>query len=84
VDAEKINQAGGLPPYQQLAGILRRRIERGELAGRLPSEVTLGQQFGVSKSTVRKALRVLREAGLIGTSQGWGSRVLSPGERPGA
>ena len=57
------------PPraYEQLAGVLRDRIASGALrAGdRLPTETTLAQQAGVSRSTVREALRTLQEARLI-------------------
>ena len=53
--------------YEQLAGTLRERISTGALrAGdRLPSETRLAEQSGVSRSTVREALRTLQEAGLI-------------------
>jgi GntR family transcriptional regulator len=81
VDANKINHDGGLPPYRQLAAILARRIARGELARRLPSEKNLAQEYGVAQSTVRKALALLREAGLVRTHKGWGTEILPPGER---
>jgi DNA-binding FadR family transcriptional regulator len=53
--------------YQQLADVVRGRILAGELqeGDRLPSEVMLARQAGVSRSTVREALRTLQEAGLI-------------------
>jgi DNA-binding FadR family transcriptional regulator len=53
--------------YEQLATVLRERIASGALAegARLPSESMLAQQAGVSRSTVREALRTLQEAGLI-------------------
>lgn len=78
--AEQINHAGGTPPYQQLAAILRGKIERGELqpGKRLPSEKTLAQEYGVSQSTCRKALALLRDSGHVRTHQGWGSEVLGP------
>jgi GntR family transcriptional regulator len=64
-----------IPAYQQLAGILRRRIQAGDLKGRLPSEKTLVQEFGIAQSTVRRALSVLREEGLVVTVRGLGSFV---------
>lgn len=79
---DSINHAGGLPPYLQVAGILRERIDSGELTGRIPSERTLAQQFGVAVSTIRKAIKVLREEGAVQTHQGWGTRVIPPKERP--
>ena len=53
--------------YEQLALMLRERITSGELkeGERLPSEIALAEQAGVSRSTVREALRTLQEAGLI-------------------
>jgi len=53
--------------YEQLADVLRERIQAGALreGDRLPSELSLAQQAGVSRSTVREALRMLQEAGLI-------------------
>jgi DNA-binding FadR family transcriptional regulator len=53
--------------YEQLAEILRERIHAGALrvGDRLPPELSLARQAGVSRSTVREALRTLEEAGLI-------------------
>jgi DNA-binding GntR family transcriptional regulator len=64
-----------VPPYLQLAGILRTRIASGEITGRLPSEKQLAQEFGLAQGTVRRALGLLREEGLITTVQGYGSFV---------
>jgi GntR family transcriptional regulator len=57
------------PLYVQLANILRGMIESGELAPRapLPSESYLQQQHGVSRGTVRTAVRILRDEGLVVT-----------------
>jgi GntR family transcriptional regulator, transcriptional repressor for pyruvate dehydrogenase complex len=53
--------------YELLAGVLRERIASGALqeGERLPSETSLARQSGVSRSTVREALRTLQEAGVI-------------------
>src|SRR5882757_10757713 len=53
--------------YEQLAGLLRERITSGDLrvGDRLPSESALAEQAGVSRSTVREALRILEQAGLV-------------------
>jgi DNA-binding GntR family transcriptional regulator len=64
------------PPWRQLAAILRDRIASGTLAGRLPSEKTLAQEYGLAVNTVRKALAQLRAEGLIQTDRGWGSYVI--------
>jgi len=67
------------PPYRQLAAILRDRIGSGELSGRLPSEKTLMQEYGLAHGTVRKAIAVLRDEGLVQTTPGWGSYVTERG-----
>jgi GntR family transcriptional regulator len=60
--------------YQHIADELRRRVEAGEFgAGRLlPSEAELSKQFDSSRVTVRRALEVLREEGLVDSRQGFG------------
>ena len=65
---------------EQLAAILRDGIDRGEYAaGRaLPSETTLMQQHGLARETVRKAVRVLRDEGLVQIVQGRGAYVTEP------
>ncbi len=58
-----------VPVYQQLAAIIRRQIERGELAPRapLPSESYLQQRYGISRGTARKAVELLRNEGIVYT-----------------
>jgi GntR family transcriptional regulator, transcriptional repressor for pyruvate dehydrogenase complex len=53
--------------YEQLASLLREQIQSGALreGDRLPSEQALADQAGVSRGTVREALRILQEARLI-------------------
>ena len=61
-----------LPAYQQVANQLRSLIVHGELSpgDRLPNEAELSAHFGVSRSTVREALRVLASRDLVETSRG--------------
>lgn len=65
------------PAYLRLAAILRGLVELGELRGgdALPSERELAQAAGLSRVTVRKALEVLTDEGLIARRQGAGSFV---------
>jgi GntR family transcriptional repressor for pyruvate dehydrogenase complex len=60
------------PAYQQVADQLRALIMAGTLApgDRLPVEAELSASFGVSRSTVREALRVLGSQGLVRTARG--------------
>ena len=67
------------PAYQQLAGILTRRIKDGEWrTGPLPSVKALQQDYGVGRDTVLHALRLLRDDGLIFTVSKRGSYVSQP------
>ncbi len=74
--------SNGGPAYQQLADRLRAEILSGELApgSRLPAEAELTERLGVSRSTVREALRVLASQRLIVTTRGvtGGSFVTAP------
>jgi len=68
--------------YEQVADQLRELIMTGELAPgqRLPSESAMAGDFGVSRATIREALRVLAAQSLIRTSKGaaGGSFVTLP------
>ena len=63
--------------YDRIAERLRAQIASGHYppAGALPSEATLAQRFHVARSTVRRALAVLEDEGLIDTMPGAGRRV---------
>ena len=80
---ERVDKYADEPLYVQLAGILRHRIESGELArlDPLPSESTLTQEHDVSRDTVRRAIAVLRDEGLVFTIAQRGTYV---GPRPGS
>jgi GntR family transcriptional regulator len=60
--------------YQQIADELRVRVASGQLGpGRLlPSEAELSREYDASRVTVRRALEVLRDAGLVDSRQGFG------------
>jgi DNA-binding GntR family transcriptional regulator len=65
--------------YVQVADNIAVRIEAGEITHRLPSERSLAQEYGVAYQTVRHAMKVLRERGLIITRQGRGTFVVPQG-----
>lgn len=71
-----------LPSYVQVAEQLRDAILRNEVASgdRLPSEAELVQLFGVGRSTVREALRLLASEGLLVSKRGvnGGTFILRP------
>ena len=57
--------------YVELADTLRDRIVSGA-RGALASEAELGREYGVSRVTVRRALELLRDEGLVSARQGVG------------
>lgn len=66
-----------IPLYYQLENVLREKITSGAIAQgeRLPTELELIEQFGVSRITVRQALAALADDGLIERKQGRGTFV---------
>ncbi|MGN6791730.1 MAG: GntR family transcriptional regulator [Streptosporangiaceae bacterium] len=66
--------------YQQIADRLRDQIDSGTLqpGERLPSEPDLVRQFDASRNTVRLALALLTNQGLVVTRQGLGTFVTEP------
>jgi GntR family transcriptional regulator len=68
-----------LPLYYQIELRLREAIEQGRYRSgdRLPTEGELQQSYGVSRVTVRTALRRLEEDGLISTQRGRGTFVTT-------
>lgn len=68
------------PLYAQIKEIIKQRILDGEYAihERLPSESEMMKVFGVSRITVRQALRDLHSEGLVFSVQGKGTFVSRP------
>ncbi|MCK2218362.1 GntR family transcriptional regulator [Actinomadura sp. ATCC 31491] len=61
---------------RQVADLLRRQIVHGQFArGPLPPEAALAREFGASRNTVREALCLLREEGLVERCPGVGTTV---------
>jgi len=75
---------GELPRYRQLADTLMGDINRGRLkvGETLPGELELVERFKVSRHTVREALRVLDDLGLIDRQQGIGTVVRARQSSP--
>lgn len=71
---------GDVRRYQRVAALLREQMHAGQLAGgqQLPGELALAEEFGVSRITVRHALAMLRQEGLIVSQRGRGSFVRTP------
>ena len=67
--------------YLQLAELLREQIRSGKLPprSRVPSLVDLAAKYELAEMTVRKALRLLIDEGLIETRPGRGTFVKGKG-----
>jgi DNA-binding GntR family transcriptional regulator len=64
-----------VPLHEQLATILRDRIKGGKLTGRVPSIMTIAQEYQVGHNTAQRALTTLRDEGLIVAAKGRGFYV---------
>lgn len=58
--------------YQEIAEALRERARRAAPGSLLPSEADLSAEFGASRVTIRRALELVRDDGLISARQGFG------------
>jgi len=58
--------------FEEIAAQIRAQLAEGKLrvCNRLPSERALAEQFGVSRNTLREALRSLEHAGLVQLQKG--------------
>ncbi len=65
------------PAYAQLANILRQSMAEGLLrpGDQLPSEAQIVARYGVSPMTVRRAINILADQGVVNTEQGRGTFV---------
>lgn len=65
------------PAYAQLASILRQSMADGLLrpGNQLPSEAQLVERYGVSPMTVRRAINILADQGVVVAEQGRGTFV---------
>ncbi|WP_322984644.1 GntR family transcriptional regulator [Streptomyces sp. S584] len=74
-----IDREGPVPPYRQIADQLRADIADGSIpiGRRIPSLVELEQTYGVARDTLRKAVQVLKDEGLVETVNGMGIYVTA-------
>jgi DNA-binding FadR family transcriptional regulator len=64
---------------ERVAEQLRQRITSGEfpVGSLLPGELDLAEELGVSRNSVREALRALVHAGMLGARAGYGTNVTA-------
>jgi GntR family transcriptional regulator len=79
----KIDQAASAPLFEQVAAEIRRAITDGEAkpGERMPLAKDLATVLGVNTNTVLRALRELREEGLLEFRRGRGITVAGTPER---
>jgi GntR family transcriptional regulator len=70
-----VDHEAPVPLYVQLAAIIRKKIQDGELTSRIPSVRTLSQEYEVSHITAAKALQILKDEGIVISVRGKGAYV---------
>ncbi|MFI0269814.1 GntR family transcriptional regulator [Streptomyces luteogriseus] len=74
-------QASPRGTYLQVSESLRQKIKKGEITEELPSQAQLISEYGVSRSTVERALSALKTEGVVESVQGAGWYVTGTGDR---
>jgi GntR family transcriptional regulator len=76
----RVDRNDHLPLYIQLKNIIEEKIKEEDLnpGDIIPSEKELQQEFGVSRITVRQAIKELENEGLVKKKQGKGTFVSFP------
>lgn len=76
----RLDRRSAVPLWRQLLEDLERRLAAGEFAAAFPGELALRDQYGVSRHTVREALRGLRQAGTVTADRGRSPQLAAPAE----
>jgi DNA-binding GntR family transcriptional regulator len=76
-----VPQASPRGTYLVIAEALRAEIQEREGAGALPSEADMMRSHGVSRNTIRRALKVLEADGIVESVPGIGWRPARGGDR---
>lgn len=75
-----ITRNNSVPLYEQLKDIIELKINSGEYKAKeqIPSERELGEKYNVSRITVRQAIALAEQEGLVSKVHGVGTFVASP------
>jgi GntR family transcriptional regulator len=76
--ARPLSRVAGTPLWSQLLADLRRRLDQDEFGAAFPGELALVAEYGVSRHTVREAVRRLREEGIVVAGRGRAPRRAGP------
>ena len=76
-------QSAPIAKYYRIGQYLQQQIIDGKFPPnqQLPTEEVLTNEFGVSRGTVRKAIELLEQQGLVRREQGRGTFVTDPSEK---
>jgi GntR family transcriptional regulator len=78
IGAQAPDRSSPLPLWAQVCTDLRRRIEANEFEAGFPGELSLTEEYEVSRHTIREALRVLRGEGILRSERGRATTVEAP------
>ncbi len=70
-----VDRSSPVPLWAQVRADLERRLRSGEFTIAFPGEHHLVAEYGISRHTVREALRGLRDMGLVDASRGRAPKV---------
>jgi len=73
-----LDRSSPIPLYYQIATILQDAVHDGRLpaGSRLENEISLGQRFGFSRPTVRRAIQELVDKGMLVRRRGIGTQIV--------
>ena len=74
---QQLSKGSGTPMYEQIAEILKDEImdKKYDPSGSIGTHAKLAERFGVSLITIRKAIAILSQQGLLDVAQGKGTFV---------
>lgn len=75
---EPLDRSSAMPLWAQLLRDLRVRLGAGEFAERFPTDQELVDEYGVSRHTVREAVRRIQAEGILDRRRGRGTYVRVP------
>lgn len=73
-----LDRTGPVPLYYQISSRLERAIREGVIpaGARLENEISIGEQLGLSRPTVRRAIQEIVDKGLLVRRRGIGTQVV--------